>query len=83
MVEVRFNEWFPVFIPGAKEGNHFLVWLARDYAAATVGTPDRKCLWILARETKLSHNLYGEIPEYCRSLGFPVENLIVDAAQPR
>ena len=82
VLEVRFNEWFSVFIPRAREGNYFIVWLAGDYSAAAVGTPDRKCLWILARDPKLPHNIYGEIRDHCRSVGFPVEKLIVDAAQP-
>lgn len=59
VLRVRFNEWIPLFIPRAKEGNYFKVWLARDYSAAAVGTTDRKFLWILARETILSHNIYG------------------------
>lgn len=82
VLEVRFDEWFSVFIPRAKEGNYFIVWLADDYSAAAVGTPDRKCLWILARGTGLPKATYEEIIEHCRGLGFPVENLIVDADQP-
>ena len=76
VLEVRFNEWFPVFIPRAKQGNYFIVWLASDYSAAAVGTPDRKCLWILARTTSLPKTTYDRIVAHCRKLGFPVENLI-------
>ncbi len=78
--EVRFNEWFSVFIPRARQGNYFIVWLAEDYSAAAVGTPDRKCLWILARKPVLPAATYRQIVEHCRRLGFPVENLIVDEA---
>jgi len=76
--EVRFNEWFSVFIPRARQGNYFIVWLAADYSAAAVGTPDRKCLWILARQQVMPATTYLHILEHCRSLGFPVENLIVE-----
>lgn len=81
VLEVRFNEWFSVFIPRARQGNYFIVWLAPDYSAAAVGTPDRKCLWILARQPALPAATYHQIVEHCRKLGFPVENLIVETAQ--
>ena len=80
VLEVRFNEWFSVFIPRARQGNYFIVWLAPDYSAAAVGTPDRKCLWILARQPGLPTATYHQIVEHCRKLGFPVENLIVETA---
>ena len=76
--EVRFNEWFSMFIPRARQGNYFIVWLSGDYSAAAVGTPDRKCLWILARQQVMPAATYRHILEHCRSLGFPVENLIVE-----
>ena len=81
VLEVRFNEWFSIFIPRAKQGNYFIVWLAEDYSAAAVGTPDRKCLWILARTTSLPKATYDEIVAHCSGLGFPVESLIVEKAQ--
>jgi apolipoprotein D and lipocalin family protein len=83
ILEVRFNEWFSIFIPRAKQGNYFIVWLAPDYSAAAVGTPDRKCLWILARTPSLPQSTYDKIVSHCCELGFPVGNLIVEKAQPR
>ena len=82
VLEVRFDEWFSIFIPRARQGNYFIIWLAPDYSAAAVGTPDRKCLWILAREASLPVPVFNEIVEHCRKLGFPIENLIVESAQP-
>jgi apolipoprotein D and lipocalin family protein len=83
VLEVRFNEWFSVFIPRAKKGNYFIVWLAPDYSAAAVGTPNRKCLWVLARQPALPVSTYRKIVEHCRKLGFPVEKLIVEQVQER
>lgn len=80
VLEVRFNEWFSMFIPRARQGNYFIIWLAADYSAAAVGTPDRRCLWILARQPKLPAATYDNILAHCRGLGFPVENLIVEKA---
>ena len=82
ILEVRFNEWFSIFIPRARQGNYFIIWLAPDYSAAAVGTPDRKCLGILARAVSLPKTTYDEILAHCRELGFPVENLMVEKAQP-
>jgi len=78
VLEVQFNEWFSVFIPRAKQGNYFIVWLAPDYSTAAVGTPNRKCLWILSRKPQLSAKVYDEVIKHCQKLGFPVENLIVE-----
>lgn len=81
VLEVQFDEWYSIFIPRARQGNYFIVWLAPDYSAAAVGTPSRKCLWILSRQPTLALDTYHRIVEHCRELGFPVENLIVEAAQ--
>lgn len=81
VLEVQFDEWYSIFIPRARQGNYWIVWLAPDYSAAAVGTPNRKCLWILARQTALPVDTYHRIVEHCRELGFPVENLIVEPAQ--
>jgi apolipoprotein D and lipocalin family protein len=78
VLEVRFNEWYSVFIPRAKEGNYFIIWLAPDYSAAAVGTPDRKYMWVLSRTPTLSPAKYKTIIDHCRSLGFPVEQLRVE-----
>lgn len=78
ILEVRFNEWFSAFIPRAREGNYFIVWLAPDYSAAAVGTPNRKYLWLLSRTPTLSPGKFKLMTEHCRTLGFPVEKLIVE-----
>lgn len=78
VLEVQFNEWFSVFIPRARQGNYFIVWLAPDYSAAAVGTPNRKCLWILSRKPKMPAKEYEAIVRHCEELGFPVEKLIVE-----
>ncbi len=37
-------------IPTPKEGNYWVLDLQPDYSMALVGTPDRKMLWLLARD---------------------------------
>jgi apolipoprotein D and lipocalin family protein len=48
-----------------------------DYAWALVSGPSRSYLWILARQPDLPHDIRERLVEKARSLGFPVENLIV------
>lgn len=79
--EVRFNEWFSAFIPRAKQGNYFIIWLEDDYSAAAVGLPSRNCLWILSRSPSLPKAKYERIVAHCRSQGFPVEKLIMEPGQ--
>jgi apolipoprotein D and lipocalin family protein len=79
VLEVRFKEWFSVFIPRAKTGNYFILWLEPDYSAAAVGASNS--LWILSRKPSLPAAKYARIVEHCRSLGYPVEKLIVEPAQ--
>lgn len=81
VLEVRFNEWYSVFIPRSRQGNYFIIWLAPDYSAAAVGTPSRKCLWILARQPNIPAATFHEIVQHCSKLGFPIEKLIVENAQ--
>lgn len=81
VLEVRFSEWFSAFIPRAREGNYFIIWLAEDYSAAAVGLPSRNCLWILSRSPRLPAAVYERIVAHCRSQGFPVERVIVEPAQ--
>jgi len=42
-------------------GDYWIIGLAPDYSWAIVGHPSRKYLWILAREPKISDELYERI----------------------
>ncbi len=78
VLEVTFKEWFSAFIPKAPQGNYFVIWLAPDYSAAAVGTPDRKYLWILSRNPSMSTGKYLTIVDHCKELGFDVGKLIIE-----
>lgn len=81
VLEVRFNEWFSAFIPRAREGNYFIIWLAPDYSAAAVGTPDRNCLWLLSRKPTMAPSSYRAILKHAKTLGFPIQDLLVEPGQ--
>lgn len=80
-LEVRFDTWFGWLIPRAPEGNYWILSLSSDYSVAMVGTPDRRCLWILARKLPLPASTFDHLVAKARELGYPVDALIVDPAQ--
>ena len=63
------------FAPVSHEGNYWIIALDDDYQWAMVGTPDRRFLWILARERTLPPEIYCSLVSRARRLGFAVERL--------
>jgi apolipoprotein D and lipocalin family protein len=74
-LKVRFAPAFLSFVP-AVWGDYWVVGLAPDYSWATVGSPDRKYLWILARTAAVGTDTYAAALEAARSNGFDVARLI-------
>jgi len=56
-------------------GDYWVLGLADDYSWATVGSPDRKYLWILARSSKLDEDSFGRALAAARANGFDVDRL--------
>lgn len=75
---VRFKTWFGPFIPVPKEGNYWILHVDDKYQEAIVGTPNRKCLWILSRSEKLPENRYQTLVQKAKDLGYDVTRLIKD-----
>ena len=78
---VRFNTWFGSFIPVAKEGNYWVLYVDNDYQHAIVGTPDRKYLWILNRTPQLPDEQFQEMVLRAAELGCDLSGLIKDPTQ--
>jgi len=74
-LRVRFGG-LAALAPVAREGNYWIIALDDDYRWALVGTPDRKFLWILAREPQLDDEVYAMLVEKARCLGFDVAKLV-------
>jgi apolipoprotein D and lipocalin family protein len=75
-LEVRFDNWFSVFIPSQPQGNYWILYLGDDYRTVIVGTPDRENLWIMARTPVIDETRYTELVGIARGLGFDTEKLI-------
>jgi apolipoprotein D and lipocalin family protein len=79
-LEVRFAPGFLSFLPFVW-GDYWILGLADDYSWATVGSPDRKYLWILARTPGLDAQSYAAAVDAARASGFDVD-LLVETPQP-
>jgi apolipoprotein D and lipocalin family protein len=75
VLKVRFAPGWLSFLPMVW-GDYQIIHLAPDYTHAIVGTPDRKYLWLLAREPKLDPALYEQLKERAKAQGFDVTKLI-------
>ena len=75
-LEVRFDNWFSVFIPSQPQGNYWILYLDDEYRTVIVGTPDRKNLWIMARTPVIDETQYAKLVEIARGVGFDTDKLI-------
>jgi apolipoprotein D and lipocalin family protein len=75
-LRVWFDNWFARLIGPSRDGNYWILYIDPDYRTAIVGTPDRRHLWILARDPKLDEAQYARLVERAREFGYPVADLI-------
>jgi apolipoprotein D and lipocalin family protein len=57
-------------------GNYYIIGIAGDYSWALVGTPSRKYLWVLSRESYMPTDTYNEILEFVKKSGYTTGRLI-------
>lgn len=67
-----------MLIPTPKTGNYWIMALAPDYSVALVGTPDRKFLWLLARQPNLPASTREHYLSIARGQGFATGRMILD-----
>jgi len=78
-LKVRFAPAVLSFLPMVW-ADYWVLDLTDDYAAALVGTPDRRYLWVLSRTPTLDETVYQRLIETATRQGFDVSNLIRSAA---
>jgi apolipoprotein D and lipocalin family protein len=74
-LEVRFAPAFLSFLPFVW-GDYWIIGLAEDYSWATVGSPDRKYLWILSRTPRLDDEALAAARARAAENGFDVDRLV-------
>jgi apolipoprotein D and lipocalin family protein len=80
-LKVKFGG-FAALAPVPEEGNYWIIALDPQYRWAMVGTPDRRYLWMLARQPSLPFEVYGRLKQRARELGFDVGELLPEDAAP-
>jgi apolipoprotein D and lipocalin family protein len=73
-LEVRFAPDWLAWLP-AVWAEYWILKLDRDYQVALVGTPDRRCLWVLSRAPVLDVAMLHAELDYARTLGFEVDKV--------
>lgn len=73
---VTFDNWFSNLFPGLTRGDYWILDLDQDYSTALVGTPDRKYLWLLAREPKISPEVRARLLKVAEEQGYDTAELI-------
>lgn len=77
-LEVRFApgwlSWLPV-----SWADYWVIEVDPDYQWAVIGSPGRKHLWILARDTSMDRNLLQNLKEHSRQRGYDVGQLMITA----
>jgi apolipoprotein D and lipocalin family protein len=66
------------FIPTPKEGNYWILDIDKDYQTALVGSPDKKFMWLLARDPKSwDATVAQQMVKKATDLGFDTSKLLV------
>lgn len=73
---VTFDNWAGKI--GLAKGDYWILDLGPGYETAIVGTPNRKYLWILSRQPKISDARYAKLSQRAKALGFDTSKLIRD-----
>ncbi len=74
-LEVRFAPAFLSFLPFVW-GDYWILELPEDYSYVVIGEPERKYLWILAREKTLPGAVREEIFKRITMQGYDIKNLV-------
>lgn len=75
-LRVRFGGFLRA-IPTSEDGNYWVIALDRDYELALVGTPDRRYLWLLARDgEQFDEDLAQGWLERAAALGFDTDQIV-------
>jgi apolipoprotein D and lipocalin family protein len=77
---VRFDNWFSRLLPNVTKGEYWVLYLDDDYRTALVGHPNRKYLWLLARDPEVSAETRALLLEQAALRGYDTSELIWRAA---
>lgn len=74
-LEIRFSsDWLSA--PQSVWRNHWVLYVDADYQHAMIGTPDRRCLWMLGRDRVPNRQALQHMLRYAAQLGFSVNRVL-------
>lgn len=74
-LEIRFSsDWLSA--PSSVWRDHWVLYVDPDYRHAMIGTPDRRCLWMLGRERVPDRQALQQMLRYAAQLGFKVNRVL-------
>lgn len=74
-LEIRFSsDWLSA--PSDVWRDHWVLYVDPDYQHAMIGTPDRRCLWMLGRERVPNRLALQQMLRYAAQLGFSVNKVL-------
>jgi apolipoprotein D and lipocalin family protein len=74
-LEIRFSsDWLSA--PSSVWRDHWVLYVDPDYQHAMIGTPDRRCLWMLGRERVPDRQALQHMLRYAAQLGFRVNRVL-------
>ncbi|MBK3869053.1 lipocalin [Pseudomonas stutzeri] len=73
---VRFDNWFSRLFPGLTRGHYWVLYLDEGYNTALVGSPDRKYLWLLARDTEVDQATRDRLLGEAERRGYDTDELL-------
>lgn len=74
-LEIRFDsDWLSA--PSSVWRDHWVLYVDPDYQHAMIGTPDRRCLWMLGRNAVPDRLALQHMMRYAAQLGFRVNRVL-------
>jgi len=73
---VRFDNWFSRLFPDLTKGHYWVLYLDDAYSTALVGSPDRKYLWLLARNTEVDQATRDRLLAEAERRGYDTSELL-------
>lgn len=74
-LEIRFkSDWLSA--PPSVWRDHWVLYVDQDYQHAMIGTPDRRCLWMLGRDRVPNRAALQQMLRYAAQLGFKVNRVL-------
>ena len=73
--EGKYKIRFDRFPANLFAGDYWVLWVDRGYEMAVVGTPDRKFLWLLAKDRRVVKEDFAGVLEEMKQKGFATEQI--------